>query len=483
MLGQFLAYSFNILVPVLVVRYLEVEEYGVYKQLFLIIMTVSFLLPLGIIESLYYFIPRDREAKRHYISQALWFMSLMSAGFLLLMFFAGRWFFAALNMDHLYVFILPMSVYTVAMTLSLPLEKLLLIDERVVISSVLTFLSELIKGGTIIASVVLTGDIMVLMYSLVCFALLRLGVFFFYLSGKRLISPPWRVDLEKTREHMGYSLPFGFAVAVATIRRLLHNYFVTFLFTARDFAIYSMGSFLLPMMNLIYVSVSNVVLIRVSEYHRKNDHQKIIEVWNNSARKLGLIYLPVTIFFLIAAREFISGIFTERYLESVPIFSIAILQIPIDIFITHSILKAFAETRFILKVNVVLLALTAVFIYLGITMLGMQGAIMATVFSFGLIKAVELIKVKGLLGVGFAGLIPLRELSRILYICLLSGVCAFLVKLVLAGQSPFLVFLLEGGTFFSVYSVFVLRSRLLHEAEKAEFKRVISRVLFWQTTA
>jgi len=352
-LGQALSFCFNFLVPIVVVRFFDVAQYGVYKQLFLLVMTILLILPFGSIESLFYFIPRNRDEKIHYVTQTVCLLIVADIFFLLIMFSTGKYILTLLNLSQLYIYYIPLGLYIALMVMSLPFEKVLLIQGDVKASSVVTVISEISKGICIVAAIVLTRSLAIMLYAILAFAAIRMIVFFYYIVSMQLLSFSRSViSFERIKIFLNYSFPFGMSVAVATLRRYLHQYFVSFLFSIQDFAIFAAGSFQLPLMKLTYKTVSNVILIKISESQKHRKYNEIVEIWLNSARKLALIYFPITFFFIIASKEFITIIFTARYLESIPVFIVTLLQLPLNVFITQSVLKAFAETRYIFKLNV-----------------------------------------------------------------------------------------------------------------------------------
>ncbi len=48
-------------IPLVLARVLSLEEYGTYYQLFLIAMTLYYVLPMGVVQILYYFLPRTEQ--------------------------------------------------------------------------------------------------------------------------------------------------------------------------------------------------------------------------------------------------------------------------------------------------------------------------------------------------------------------------------------------------------------------------------------
>src|SRR5687768_6051447 len=55
---------FAFALPVLLTRTLSQNEYGLFKQVFLIITTATALLPLGFGMSAYYYLPRENDVRR-----------------------------------------------------------------------------------------------------------------------------------------------------------------------------------------------------------------------------------------------------------------------------------------------------------------------------------------------------------------------------------------------------------------------------------
>src|SRR3712207_9271685 len=64
LIAKTLAFVFAFALPVLLTRTLSQNEYGLFKQVFLIITTATALLPLGFGMSAYYYLPRESDAGR-----------------------------------------------------------------------------------------------------------------------------------------------------------------------------------------------------------------------------------------------------------------------------------------------------------------------------------------------------------------------------------------------------------------------------------
>ena len=64
LIAKTLAFMFAFALPVLLTRSLSQNEYGLFKQVFLLITTATALLPLGFGLSAYYYLPRETDTKR-----------------------------------------------------------------------------------------------------------------------------------------------------------------------------------------------------------------------------------------------------------------------------------------------------------------------------------------------------------------------------------------------------------------------------------
>src|SRR5688500_3634451 len=84
--GRTLAFAATFVLPLVLVRVLDPAAFGTYKQIFLIFATASMLAPVGMGESLFYFLPRAAEGASRYVANAvLWLAGggLLVAGVLL----------------------------------------------------------------------------------------------------------------------------------------------------------------------------------------------------------------------------------------------------------------------------------------------------------------------------------------------------------------------------------------------------------------
>src|SRR4051812_31298166 len=119
--ARFLAAGITFAIPLVLARAMNLEEYGTYKQLFLVAGTLHCMLPLGMAQSLYFFVPRSSDP-RPYLFQTYLFMLIAAAlGAAGLIAFAGP-ISSALSNPGLYDYRWLTGLYLVGLMGGYPLE-------------------------------------------------------------------------------------------------------------------------------------------------------------------------------------------------------------------------------------------------------------------------------------------------------------------------------------------------------------------------
>ena len=62
--AKVIGFGFSFLLPLLIVRFLSKDDVGIYRQIFLIIVNANIIFALGFGMSVYYYLPRETEARR-----------------------------------------------------------------------------------------------------------------------------------------------------------------------------------------------------------------------------------------------------------------------------------------------------------------------------------------------------------------------------------------------------------------------------------
>jgi O-antigen/teichoic acid export membrane protein len=369
--AKIFSFALAIAVPLLLARRLDQTEFGLYKQVFLIIMTANALLPFGFGMSAYYFLPREKERAGAVVLNILIFnavVGLLAASVLFLFPNSLAWLFDDAVMAN---FAPALGLAIWLWIFSAFLETLVIANNEPRLAMVFIVFSQASKAVFFLAAAIFFGTVSSLIWAAVAQAALQTAILFVY--TKRRFPEFLRVfDFALFKRQFTYTLPFGLSGWLNTSQTDAHNYFVSRRFTPADFAVYSVGCFELPLVGILAESVASVMIPLMSRLSASEDKREIVETTARVTRKLALVYFPLYLFLFITADTFITTLFTANYAASVPIFRLNLTLLPFAIFVLDPITRAYKEIGyFLLKVRLALFLLMMPTLWYAVTNFGL----------------------------------------------------------------------------------------------------------------
>jgi O-antigen/teichoic acid export membrane protein len=452
MAGRVLGGLAALLVPLALVRLLEPADFGTYKQIFLIYATLFGIAQIGMAESLYYFLPHETRRAGRYVANAM--LMLVGAGFvcLALVTLSAPAAARAMNNPALAPALGLLGVYLALMLVSNVLEIAMTAKGRFVLAASTFAASELLRSVLFVVPVLFFGSIRSMLVGAAVFAGLRLVVAIAWLW--REYHSELHFDLPLLRVQVAYAFPFAAAVVVHIMQQYLHQYAVASRVDATLFAVYAVGCMQIPLVDILSTSVSSVMMVRMTESISSGQTGRVLPQWHDTTRKLALLFCPLVGLVLINARAIVQILFTERFVASAPILMLWSLAILAAVLQIDGVLRVFADTRFLLIMNLSRLGLVLLLILPFIRMFGLQGAVMVTLLALFGGKVMSLLRIGTLLGVRQREILPWFELFRIFGACTVALVPALLVQA--AFQMSAVVSLLVTGSVYAMACVILL---------------------------
>ncbi len=427
MAGRTLGYVVLFLLPLILVRMFGQEEFGTYKQVFLLYGTILNLAQVGMSESLFYFLPGAGEDGGRYVCNSILVLGGIGLLGAALLFAGGDAIAGWMNNPALAPLMPLIAVFFLFMLASYVLEIVMTARHRYGTAAASYGLSDTARAVLIAAPVLLFQTLASILYGAIVFAVIRLGTTLWYCRKQfgAALRPNWPLLLRQA----AYSLPFAFYVLFQTGQETLHQYVVSSLFDAATFAVYSVGCLQVPLVEVVSTSVVNVMMVGMMQAIRDGRDTAVIAMWHDTVRKLALVFFPLVALLLIVAQDLIVFLFTETYAASVPVFmvwSIAILfaTIPVD-----GLLRVYAQMRFLLAINIARLAIVAGGMYWFVTGMGLVGAVLITVLALAVGKAMGLARMMTCWHAGIGRLLPWRELRGIGAVTIAASLPALWVAL------------------------------------------------------
>ena len=479
MAGRMFSMPITFLVPMVLVRYFSVTEFGHYRQLFLIFFVVLPIMDMGISNSLFYFLPKYPEKKEQFLSQTYFIQFFLCITLVVIFYVFGNEISNFIcKSNSLTPYILYIGMFAAMWHFSKILEVVLIIEKKAHIASIISFSSDLVRSLlSIIVVVLFHGNLKdLLLYGLLITGILRIFFMIVYVVKRktRIFMP---VRKEFLYSQVRYALPIGLAVAVMSFVLQSHQYVVSIMGDTTKFAIYTVGCFQLPFLGIILDSIAKTSLIRMMELSKlKNGKIEITRIILNSIRKLWIIFFPMFFFLFVYAHEVVVFLFTDKFTASIPVFKVFIFIIPVSAIMLRHVPRVFAETKFILQNNFLLFVLSVCFCIVCFTYFGVIGSAMGFVFANIISQLSYFIKCKEMLDAGVNDLIPFRS---ILYVSVLTsgiGIISCIFKMIFRDN---LIILLVTSALFFYSALFVVfwKCNVLLDDEKYFAFKVLNKIV------
>jgi O-antigen/teichoic acid export membrane protein len=405
--GRSIGLAASFAIGIVLARLFDPAVFGTYKQFFLVYATLYGVLQLGMAESLYYFVPRESKHTGPYVANA---MAMLTAAGLLgtAALYAARGPLGAWLTPELADYVVPLGLF-LTFTLASTVLEIVMVSRRHHLTAAVTYaLSDVARTLLFLIPALAFTTLRAVFIGATVFAGLRLVAT--VVSMAREFGRDFRIDLSLLRQQLGYALPFALAVGIEVVLINYHQYVVAGRFDAATYAMYAVGCLQIPLFDLICTSTVNVLMVRMADAERG---RAALALWHDTVTRLAFLLVPLSVFLVISAHSLIVGLFTTTYVASVPIFMVWILTMLPGVLAVDAVLRVYAQTRFLLVMNLARFAVVAGLIGWFLDAFGLLGAVGVTALAMAVVKVLGVIRIAHLMHVGPRAALPWGALLRI----------------------------------------------------------------------
>lgn len=373
---------FNLMIMILffmiLTRFLSLYDYGTFSQILLTTNISTVVLSLGLSTSVNYFFPKYERQKEKENFLSVFFSLIFTISFfigIVLLFlspYISKYFDNKNLLFYSYAFIfLPFCIIS-----KQSFDNILIVSNRIyplmIFRIILSLL--LLLVATLNYILKLNFNHFLLQY---IFVEIILSVIFILYIYFKIIRFKFRLNFSLIKSILKFSIPLGLASTLSTINIELDKFVIGRFFDTEKLAIYTNGSKEMPV-TIISVSIVSILLpIIVKEIKDKN-YDRVLELWNISNRiSLIVISFFISLFFVFAP-EFITILYSSKYIQSVTIFRIYSLILFLRFTYFGMILNASGKTGFILYTSFFSLILNLILNILFVKIFGFVGPAIST---------------------------------------------------------------------------------------------------------
>lgn len=455
-LARLTNYVVLLLSPIVLVRVLDITTYGQYREFVLYALLAATLLAFSVGSNILYFGAKDPRHLPEYIGNSVLLLLATSSIGLLLIYLARDLYVEYLSFDFSAVLVLYVFFF---LNLDI-LESVWLATKEARKVLLYSAARTLIRVIAVVAASVISGDIMVIIYTMVWVEAAKFVCLMFYMQRRGWLRP--RLDIARAKEQLHFLAPLATAAIIYNLSQKVGSIYVSTQLGAVALAIYSIGVYQIPIIGIVRSAVADAIFPEMVE-HGAGGGNDSLKNWRHANVVLFALVLPLVIVLMVHAKAFVEVLFTERYLDAAPIFQVAMLLMVRQCFEFGSPLRAAGATRDFFRGNLYALIINMLLVLVLVRAFGPVGAIASLVLAEIYLAVYLARRILLVYGSGIRELLSWSELNKVFTVAALG------IPLLIVGwwvvDSRVVAALLGGGLYLVVY-IYCIRRLKIHEVER-----------------
>lgn len=448
----------NAILAIVVVRHLSKAEYGTFRQIYL--MAATYLqTEFGFTESLYFFLPKFPQLRAAFVRQTVFTVGAVQvlAGIVLLTFRQDVATF--FNNPQLSDCLDLLVLYSGLLVITRIWEVELIAERRARFAAMIPLLSETLKVALSFVAIALSAGIRPLLWAFVAASALKFLAFLLFLAREFKLfvgAGSARMALPQVRYALYLWIP---GVLSGVLSTQAHQYIVGHYFDPTQYAVYAVACFQVPFVATLSVSMSEIFLVRMTEYCAEERTTEIYKLWTNASRKALLLLIGIVAVLVILAQPVIIVLFTNQYRDSAPLFAIMVLIFLFNGIFQDSLFRASSAMKTYFGYNALRAGLSLALGLIGVKYWGLKGAALSIVVSLAIVNTLQLVSCAQIMHVSFSRILPWKDVAKM---AVMAVIAALVVKLLLIRTvSPIISIIVGFPLFFITYAGLAVWLRLV----------------------
>jgi O-antigen/teichoic acid export membrane protein len=374
-LSRLANYGLMLISPVLLVRLLDVGQFGRYREFLLYASILQALAVFAINDSVLYCVPANPHSPWRVARQTLVLTFCSSTLVMLALILID----SAARGSVVNGYLWPLVAYTMLSVNVDFWEFFWLANRKPGLLFVYSATRLLIRVAVSVTAAALTHDVGTIIWSLVGLEGVRLvGASLAYLALDRsrhepALAEPWR-------EQLRFCVPSGVASVLAMFSRNLSNLAVARMLGPIALAQYTIGRFGEPIVTTVRNSISSVVLPEMVRKDRQS-RESPLSLWKRATVINTLFLFPVVVLVARYAGPLVVTVFGPNYHQAVLVMQLYMLVVIRECFDFAPALRAINRTRPLVESNVAALITCGLALLVLVPAAGVAGAMVALIIA------------------------------------------------------------------------------------------------------
>jgi len=426
--SKFLKYGFQLISTMLLSRFRTLEEYGTFSQILLVSNLATSIIMMGLPNSLNYFLPRmdTKKEKNDFLSLYYSINSILSIIVGVLLCILTPLLIKFFDNPLLDSFVYFIALYPWTKIITSSVENLLVVYKRTRFLIVYRVSNSLF---TILAVLVIQW--LNLTFSEYVAAFLGIEVVFtivtYLIASKNAGRLYFTLNMKMLKKIMLFSIPLGISTACGTFRHEMDKFFIGLVTNTEQLALYTNAAKELPL-TMISASFTAILIPHITKLQKDNNNDAAIELWQSAIILSLLINSIFAIGLFVFSKEAVTFLYSEKYIESAPVFAIYSLSYILRCTYFGMILNTRGKTKTILNGSFISLITNAIFNIILYYTIGFIGPAIATLLSTIVGIMYLLFNTSKELDIPFSKIFPWKKSGNIIGINIVIGLLFIIIK-------------------------------------------------------
>ncbi len=430
----------SIVLQMIVARLYSKSEVAIYNQGILVYNTVQPILQMGVISGIYYYFVRNKNRIRAVMTEGVLITFVMGVFFSLFLLFGGNIVLSKalgnFELKYLLYLLIPYVLICIPETVA---QIGFVYTNRIRFSSWYSIFKSLVCAIVLIAFALFQRRGSLLFAVRVIIQCLLGGITFYLVYRFVLPKDNSCIESKSIRSLAKVSIPLGIASMIGRLYTSLDGWIVSGLSGSVTYSIFHMGAVELPFVGIITSAVSTVMIVEITTAIGEKKYKTAIGLFREIANRTSQLLMPIMIFFLFAAKNFICFMYTTSYIEAVPFFIVYLLYIPVHTVMYGPMMVALGKSKVILIRDSIAFVINAVLSVVLVLKIGAIGASLATiVVTYVYSVPLDLVLIAKWCGVKWHQVLPYGNMARYILYAAPGGIACYFFDLIFLKNMPYL---------------------------------------------
>jgi O-antigen/teichoic acid export membrane protein len=363
--ARLLNQALALLSPMLLVRLLDIVEYGRYRQFMSVAMLVTSIGGFALTANLTYLLARSPERAATDVTKTTWLLFVVSVVSALFVIVFHTWLVPVEIADSwwllaLYVFMFLNLEVVVAYWLA---------QRRSIEVMQYTLVVTVWRLATLLGAALYFRDVNMIFITVVCAETLKNVGIYVWLRARHLLVFHW--DSEALREQVRLVTPLGLG-SILNKANEFGRVVVGTQMGPVPMAIYTTAHYQVPLVNIVQTSLSDVIFPDLVKRARR-DPAEGLRLWKRAQMMVAAVILPAWLLLSYFAEPMIRLAFTAEYVSATPYFQVFLILMVRQVFQFSTLLRSVEDNASFATSNAVALGINIVILLALMPRFGLWG--------------------------------------------------------------------------------------------------------------